>query len=140
MSTDFLHTLSLAYTHSQDNASISGQLLMLDDKTPHVACVVQVVRHSRVDCPPVVSTTLSDEDGCYQFTHLTPGAYQVRCYTTNGYIYYREGEAWQVGHSGALENIDFRFALSKKGHGKRIPTLTDWHRIGCGQSTRTRRD
>ena len=82
----FQHTLPLAYTHTQDNVSISGQLLMLDDKTPHVACVVQVVRHVRVDHPPIVSTTLSDENGHYQFTNLTPGAYQVRCYTINIYF------------------------------------------------------
>ena len=56
--------------YAQDKqVSISGTLLMLDDKTPHVACVVQVVIPSATgDEPTVVATTLSNESGKYQFT------------------------------------------------------------------------
>ena len=52
--------------HAQDDEvmSISGQLLMLDDKTPHVACVVQVVTPANNgDEPTVAATTLSDKSG-----------------------------------------------------------------------------
>ena len=57
---------------------VSGQsptshhsLLMLDDKTPSVACVVQVVKPTADgDEPTVIGTMLSDENGKYQFTHF----------------------------------------------------------------------
>ena len=32
------------YAQDDEVVSISGKLLMLDDKTPHVACVVQAVK------------------------------------------------------------------------------------------------
>ncbi len=59
--------------YAQDNevVSISGTLLMLDDKTPSVACVVQVVKPTADgDEPTVIATTLSNENGKYQFTHF----------------------------------------------------------------------
>ena len=83
---------------------------MLDDKTPHVAVVVQAVipgpplspqiwgdkggrRGTRGEGEPtVVATTLSDENGKYQFINLKPGRYQIRCYTLNGSVYYEEAE------------------------------------------------
>ena len=69
--------------------SISGRLLMLDGVTPHVACVVQTVKPATGGNERVaVATTLSDEGGSYQFVNLAPGRYQVRCYTSNGYVYY----------------------------------------------------
>ena len=66
--------------YAQDNevVSISGTLLMLDDTTPHVACVVQAVKPvANSDEPTAVATTLSDENGKYQFTYLRQGQYQV---------------------------------------------------------------
>ncbi len=57
MSTGFLHAMSLAYTHSQDNVSISGQLLMLDDKTPDTATFTEgdpILHHYR---PPTLTFT-----------------------------------------------------------------------------------
>ena len=62
--------------------SISGTLLTLDNKTPHVACVVQVVTPQDLT---VVATTLSDELGKYQLDNLKPGPYQVRCHV-RGFI------------------------------------------------------
>ena len=51
---------------------------MLDDTTPHVACVVQAVKPvANSDEPTAVATTLSDENGKYQFTYLRQGQYQV---------------------------------------------------------------
>ena len=59
----------VANAENLEEISISGTLLMLDDKTPHVACVVQVVIPSATgDEPTVVATTLSNESGKYQFT------------------------------------------------------------------------
>ncbi len=81
----------------KEEVSISGQLLMFDDKTPHVACVVQVVKPSVAgDEPTVVATTLSNESGTYQFTGILPGLYQVRCYILNSYVYYKRLEILQV--------------------------------------------
>ena len=75
MYTSFLHALPLAYTYSQDHVNISGQLLMLDDVTPHVACVVQVIAVSPggKSEPIVVKTVLSNSAGKYRFTSLSPG-------------------------------------------------------------------
>ena len=83
-------TLNLALRHT---VSISGTLLMLDDTTPHVAAVVQAVTPSPDGKgePTVVATKLTDERGGYQFINLKSGRYKVRCYTLDGYLYYREG-------------------------------------------------
>ena len=69
--------------------SIEGKLMMLDDTTPHVAVVVQAVSDGKR-----IATVLSDEEGKYRFINLKPGQYQVRCYTTNGYVYYQSGAGW----------------------------------------------
>ena len=97
--------------------SISGTLLMLDDKTPHVAVVVQAVTPAPTGQsePTVVATTLSDEAGRYRFINLKPGQYQVRCYTTSGYVYYQQREVLHVQRGKAFLSIDFRFAPFKKG-------------------------
>ncbi|MBI1925436.1 hypothetical protein HYR99_14440 [Candidatus Poribacteria bacterium] len=131
--------------HTQDNVhiSISGTLLMLDNQTPHVAVVVQVVKHfpDDDDQPTVVATVLSDKRGRYEFTSLSPGKYRVRCYTTNGYVYYKAGNpgsrdevsripnASDFGHilnvepGKTLSNIDFRIAPFKKGMWKDLNHL-----------------
>ncbi len=116
-----LHVTTWAQETGQSGGSISGALLMLDNKTPHVAVHIQAVRDGEV-----VASALSDEEGKYQFVGLEPGEYQVRCYTLNGYIYYREtmdGEPGMAGDDAAtvvvgrspLRNIDFRLAPFKKG-------------------------
>ncbi|MBI1922977.1 hypothetical protein HYR99_01870 [Candidatus Poribacteria bacterium] len=85
---------------------------------------------------------MSDERGKYHFINLKPGWYQVRCYTSNGYVYYRqsrhgrmegsnlptfqvsnpqaviigeEGEVLEVKGDKTLKGIDFHFAPFKKG-------------------------
>lgn len=112
-----------------DEISISGQLLMLDDTTPHVAVVLQAVkidnRQLSIDNPEIAATTLSNENGEYEFANLKPGPYQVRCYTLSGYIYYQQEKNCTTEASGAtslpvnsgqtLSGIDFRFAPFKKG-------------------------
>jgi len=97
--------------------SIDGTLLMLDDKTPHVAIPVQAISDGKV-----IDTVLSDESGRYRFVNLKPGAYQVRCQVLGGYVYYGEEAGEQgdddilrVEQGGTLKNIDFRFAPFKKG-------------------------
>ncbi len=105
-----------------NTASIEGMLLMLDGETPHVAVHVQAVRGGEV-----MANTLSDGQGKYRFENLEPGEYRIRCYTLNGYVYYRErkakkregqlgnGDIVRVDSGGSLEGIDFRFAPFKKG-------------------------
>ena len=67
-----------ANAQDDEQVSISGTLLMLDDETPHVACVVQAVKPvANSDEPTAVATTLSDENGKYQFTYLRQRQYQV---------------------------------------------------------------
>ena len=95
----FCGVLAASVARAQEEpVSIEGTLLMLDDKTPHVACVVQVVTSASDGErePTVVATTLSNKGGKYQFTKLKSGKYRVRCYTLNGYVYYRKGEVLHV--------------------------------------------
>ena len=109
--------------------SIEGTLLMLDDRTPHIAVPVQAIRDGQV-----VATAFSDEDGKYRLINLKPGTYEVRCQILGGYIYYgaeKGGETQAVGNGEALrieadttlKNIDFRFAPFKKGTWKTFNTL-----------------
>ena len=89
---------------------IEGTLFMLDDVTAHVAVPVQAVQRRKPSSsaeegregqhkgePIIVSATLSDAAGKYRFVNLKPGAYQVRCYTSRGYVYY-EGSAAGARH------------------------------------------
>ena len=117
------------------NASIKGRLLMLDERTLHVAVAVQAVLPPTDggSKPTVVATTLSDENGEYEFTNLKPGQYQVRCYTLNGYVYYgevehtavetRRGASLQLEHGKILKDVDFRIAPFKKGTWKNYTVL-----------------
>ena len=129
---------------AEETGSIEGELLMLDDMTPHVAVVVQAIMvdsDGPSDRPS--ATTLSDERGQYRFVNLKPGWYQVRCYTLNGYVYYRAagdalrvtryeeetseliteedaGEILHIERGKTLKDIDFRFAPFKKGTWRNI--------------------
>ncbi len=113
-------TLNLALRKA---ISIEGTLLMLDDKTPHTAVVVQAIRSGKV-----IATALSDEDGKYKLVNLRSGRYQVRCYTLDGYVYYtgagaRRAVTLRVERGRTIRNIDFRFAPFKKGTWKNYDTL-----------------
>jgi len=105
--------------------NITGKLLMLDGKTPHSAVIVQAViaNSNSSEERPVVG--LSDENGKYRITNLKAGNYKVRCYTLDGYVYYKRGAYKAAGASDATAlwiqpgrttgAIDFRFAPFKKG-------------------------
>lgn len=105
--------------------SIEGKLLMLDDKTPHVAVPVQAIYDGKV-----IATALSDEEGKYQIINLKPGRYQVRCQILGGYVYYignasrtATGETLKVETRKILKDINFRFAPFKKGVWKNYNTV-----------------
>ena len=124
--------MSVLNREPKEVTSIEGTLLMLDDRTTHVAVPVQAIREGKL-----IATTLSDEGGRYRLTNLEPGSYQVRCQVLGGYVYYGEEKArepenqeagrrgngavhgqpvsLQLGHGENLRNIDFRFAEFKKG-------------------------
>ena len=111
-----------------DVVSIEGTLLMLDDRTPHVAVPVQAIRNGKV-----IAGTLSDEIGKYQLINLKQGRYQLRCQVLGGYVYYGKGKnavielseasSLQVERGKTLKNIDFRFPPFKKGTWKNYDTL-----------------
>jgi len=79
--------------------NISGTLLMLDNKTPHVGIVIQAMTASPdANSEPIVAgTTLSDEGGRYQFINFKQGQYRVRCYTGNRYVYYGDNASADDG-------------------------------------------
>jgi hypothetical protein len=105
------------------HVSIQGKLLMLDDKTPHVAVPVQAVIPSPTgqdNKALAIDTILSDEVGEYKFYSLRPDTYQVRCQILGGYVYHGEektgeSERLRVEQGKTLRNIDFRFVPFKKG-------------------------
>ena len=102
------------------DAIIEGTLLMLDDKTTHVAVPVQAMKNGKI-----IAGTLSSAKGKYRFINLKPGTYQVRCHVLGGYIYYggkqdtavetRRGASLQAERGKTLKNIDFRIPPFKKG-------------------------
>ena len=105
-------------------STIEGTILMLDDKTPHVAIPVQAISSGKV-----IAGQVSDEEGKYHFINLKPGRYLVRCYIPGNYIYYGEnkskpvvdslhGTVLKVERGKKLKNIDFRLTLFKKGRWK----------------------
>ena len=117
------HVFAFDDNVGQEAISISGTLLMLDNRTPHIATVVQAVipPSDRQGEPVIAATTLSDEDGRYRFINLRPGRYQVRCYIPGEYLYYgqktaaSQGAILQVEHARTLNNIDFQFPPIKRG-------------------------
>lgn len=116
-----------------EKKSVSGTLLMLDNKTPHVAVPVEAVKDGKV-----IARILSDDAGYYQFNNLAEGSYEVRCQALDGYIYYQNitepliitgyeteniGDILIIKHGKALENINFYFAPFKKGTWKTYTCL-----------------
>lgn len=103
----------------EEQASIEGTLLMLDDATPHVAVPVQAMCDGEV-----IVTVLSDERGRYQFANLKSGEYRLRCQILGGYVYYGNDEvsldesqaiSLHIKCGRALKNVDFYFPQFKKG-------------------------
>ena len=79
---------------------MEGTLLMLDDRTPHVAIPVQAISDGKV-----IGAVLSDESGRYRFINLRPGAYQVRCQVLGGYVHYGEEKARKPEGEKAGKNL-----------------------------------
>ena len=107
--------------------AINGKLLMLDNLSPHVNVVVQVLKDKQV-----LDTTLSDGQGNYSLSLLEKGMYTLRCHVLEGYLYYNaEAEvlttqtmAGKINFKGqALTRIDFHFAPFKKGTWKHYDYL-----------------
>ena len=115
----------LQLTHEvREAVSVSGTLLMLDGRTPHVAVPVQALWVGP-EGTEVVATALSGEGGQYRFVNLKPGQYQVRCQVLDGHVYYAsgaqvtakdaEGVILDVDDHTALSGVDFHLAPFKKG-------------------------
>ncbi|MFC1716376.1 two-component regulator propeller domain-containing protein [Candidatus Poribacteria bacterium] len=97
----------------RDAISIEGNVLMLDGKTPHIGVTIDAIRDGKV-----VATTLSNEDGIYQFVNLKPGSYQLRCHVLGEHIYYGSGVAGQplqIKPGKRLQGIDFHLPTFKRG-------------------------
>jgi hypothetical protein len=114
-----LLNMLLNTAQAQETGSISGSLLMLDDKTPHVFVPVQAMSNGRM-----IASTLSNSDGGYQFRGLKPGIYHLRCQTLDGYVYYNNrneitekdnlGKPIRVVPGDSIRGIDFHFPPFKK--------------------------
>ena len=106
----------VAIAWAEDEVSIEGRLLMLDDDTPHVAVPVQAIRDGKV-----TDTVLSDESGKYRFVSLKPGSYQVRCQVLGGYVYYEEradGRKWSYEEARRRESEEVRGRGSEEVRGR----------------------
>jgi signal transduction histidine kinase/ligand-binding sensor domain-containing protein/CheY-like chemotaxis protein len=124
-------------------ASLAGTLSALDG-TPLNSIVVQALYQPPGPGPArVAASALSDERGRYQFLHLRPGAYQVRCQAPGGYVYYRPesrmagGAALEVAQNRLLSGIDFQLLPPKKGVWK---TYTSFDGLTVDQITNLHQD
>jgi len=109
----------------QSSISIQGSVLMLDKSSPHVNVVVQALKsndtHSQSaleQIDQIVSSTLTDNRGHYEFHNLRPGRYQIRCHAQGRLVYYQERQAIQtlkleLGRS--YQGINFYVPAFKKG-------------------------
>ncbi|RKY03822.1 hypothetical protein DRP77_05345, partial [Candidatus Poribacteria bacterium] len=97
--------------------SITGTTLAWDN-SPLAGVTVQALRGDG-EAEKVVATTLSDENGRYEFVNLMPGRYKVRCYKPGGYVYYSpqgSGEGLlDVKPGRTVRGVDFHLAPFKKG-------------------------
>lgn len=101
--------------------AISGIVSDHNEK-PHVAMVVQLTDSTG----QVVQTATSDVKGNFRFEQMSPGNYQVRCPTLNGFVYYQPNP--DAANNSAAQaaiipvkpadnaRITFQFAPFKKGH------------------------
>ena len=98
--------------------SIQGQLMTLDDSTPHDSVVVEAVNDESE-----IFRTLSSDKGSYEFVNLKPGDYQVRVQTPTGIISYESGEKLNVKSGRTINNVDLEFAPLKKGNWQKYTYL-----------------
>ena len=99
---------------------------MLDNLSPHVNVVVQVLKDKQV-----LDTTLSDGQGNYSLSLLGKGEHTLRCHVLDGYVYYNaeakvlttQTVAGKINFKGQTQTrIDFHFASFKKGNWRTYST------------------
>jgi hypothetical protein len=92
---------------------LSGTVQALDD-SPLRNVVVQLVRETGPQAGgPHVISRLSDAKGRFEFSHVKPGAYQVRLHTPDEFVYFPQ--TVRLDAHGTISNINFRLPPFKKG-------------------------
>ncbi len=108
-----------AVTLKLNNAiSISGQLTMLDGRTPHISAVVEAVQQDQI-----VAKTLTTSAGNYQFINLKAGKYQVRAGGSQNKIYYKNRKVLDVQPGKTISRVDLQLAPTKKGTWRKYSNL-----------------
>ncbi|MAE18444.1 hypothetical protein CMK12_05840 [Candidatus Poribacteria bacterium] len=98
--------------------SISGQLTMLDGKTPHISTVVEAVQQNKA-----VAKTLTNITGNYQLINLKAGQYQIRAGGKANKVYHGNGKVLTVRQGKTISRVDLQLAPTKKGTWRKYSNL-----------------
>jgi 5-hydroxyisourate hydrolase-like protein (transthyretin family) len=76
--------------------SIKQKVLTPNHSIPHTYLHIKALRLDSDNSTILsISSTKTSGWGEYEFVNLKPGNYEIRCYTTDGYVYqYKRGELW----------------------------------------------
>ena len=107
--------------------SVEGQLIGLDGKTPIPGITLEVLQQPDSEsAPTVISSSMTDEQGRFQFAHLLSQPFKVRMIGNDRYLYYRanegaardyaDGTLVQAPSAQELMRLAIRVPNLKKGH------------------------
>jgi len=107
--------------------SVEGQLIGLDGKTPIPGVTLEVLQqHDSESAPTVIASSMTDEQGRFQFAHLLSQPFKVRIIGNDRYLYYRangaavtdyaDGTLVQTPDGQDLKRLAVRVPNLKKGH------------------------
>jgi signal transduction histidine kinase/ligand-binding sensor domain-containing protein/CheY-like chemotaxis protein len=110
-----------------NKVSIEGQLVGLDGKTPIPGVTLQVLLpHDSESESKVISNSMTDEQGRFQFAHLPAKPFKIRIIGSDRYLYYRANEAPATNYAEGtlvqspsgqdIKRLAVRIPNPKKGH------------------------
>ena len=107
--------------------AVEGQLIGLDGKTPVTGITLEVLQQPDSETAPIViSSSMTDEQGRFQFSHLLSQPFKIRIIGNDRYLYYRanetaasdyaEGTLVQSTGNQGFKRLAIQVPNFKKGH------------------------
>lgn len=117
----------------RDRTAVTGRVLAFD-QSPLNAVVVEALAQrgggnletsseGSTNFVQVVATSISNAQGEYRLSHLSPGAYRIRCQIKRGYVNYDNGASVIYDGRNPKSGVDMRLGRILKGTSRKFTVL-----------------